>query len=70
MTRDITITGYQETEVALKNCTPFTKCITKIDEKTIDDVEDGFILKNKQLILMQILLIPIILNLLNIRLIY
>ena len=70
MTRDITITGYQETEVALKNFTPFTKCITKIDEKTIDDVEDGFILKNKQLILMQILLIPIILNLLNIRLIY
>ena len=70
MTRDITITGYQETEVASKNCTPFTKCIAKIDEKTIDDVEDGFILKNKQLILMQILLIPVILNLLNISLIY
>ena len=23
-----------------KNCAPFTKCITKIDETTIDDAED------------------------------
>ena len=28
------------TIAAFKNCTPFIKCITKIDETTIDDVED------------------------------
>ena len=27
-------------EVALKNFEPFTKCITKIDETTIDDPEN------------------------------
>ena len=25
------------TQVALKNCVPFTKCITKIDGTTVDD---------------------------------
>ena len=28
------------TQVAFKNCTPCTKCITKIDGTTIDDAED------------------------------
>ena len=28
------------TQVAFKNCAPFTKCFTKIDETTIDDAED------------------------------
>ena len=28
------------TQVVFKNCAPFTKCITKIDGTTIDDVED------------------------------
>ena len=28
------------TLVALKNCVPFTKCITQIDGTTIDDAED------------------------------
>ena len=28
------------TELAFKNCAPFTKCITKIDGTTIDDAED------------------------------
>ena len=37
---DITITGAAVTEVAFKNCAPFTKCFTKIDETTIDDAED------------------------------
>ena len=37
---DITITGHKETQVAFKNWAPFTKCITKIDETTIDDAED------------------------------
>ena len=38
---DITITGRNiATEVAFKNCEPFTKCITKIDKTTIDDAEN------------------------------
>ena len=37
---DITIIGHQVTQVAFKNCAPFTKCITKIDEKTTDDAEN------------------------------
>ena len=36
---DVTIVGHQVTHVAFKNCTPFTKCITKIDGATIDDAE-------------------------------
>ena len=37
------ITTYRRallTQIAFKNCAPFTKCITKIDGITIDDVED------------------------------
>ena len=34
------IIGHQVTQVAFKNCAPFTKCITKVDETTIDDAED------------------------------
>ena len=37
---NITIIGHQATQAAFKNCTPFTKCITKIDRTTIDDAED------------------------------
>ena len=37
---DITITAAGATQVAFKNCAPFTKCITKIDGTTIDDAED------------------------------
>ena len=37
---NITIIGHQVTQVAFKNCAPFTKCITKIDGTTIDDAED------------------------------
>ena len=29
-----------KTPVAFENCAPFTKCIIKIGEKTIDDAED------------------------------
>ena len=36
---DITVTA-ATTQVAFKNCAPFTKCITKIDGTTIDDAED------------------------------
>ena len=36
---DITVTEHRETQVAYKNCEPFTKCITKIDETIIDDAE-------------------------------
>ena len=91
---DIAVVGHQATQVAFKNCTPFTKCITRIDETTIDGAEDldlvmpmqnligyssnyseatrsyGFILKMRQLILMQILLMIIILNLSTKRLNY
>ena len=37
---DITVVAAPSTQVAFKNCTPFTKCVTKIDETTIDDAED------------------------------
>ena len=30
---DITIIGHQVTQVAYKNCAPFTKCITKLMEQ-------------------------------------
>ena len=37
---NITIIGHQVTQVAFKNCAPFTKCVTKITGTTIDDAED------------------------------
>ena len=37
---NVTIKGHQATQVAFKNCAPFTKFITQIDETTIDDAED------------------------------
>ena len=70
---NIAIIGHQVTQVACKNCAPFTKCITKIEGTTIDDAEQdvyGFIQKMKQLILLQILQTLLILNLSCIRLHY
>ena len=37
---NITIIGHQVTQVALKNCAPFTKCIAKIDGIKLEDAED------------------------------
>ena len=38
---DIVTTVHKNpTPVAFKNCAPFTKCITKINETTVDDAED------------------------------
>ena len=37
---NVTIKRHQATQVAFKNCAPFTKFITQIDETTIDDAED------------------------------
>ena len=37
---DITVVAAPASQVAFTNCAPFTKCITKIDETTIDDAED------------------------------
>ena len=37
---DITVVAAPATQVAFKNCAPFTKCITKIDGTTIDDAKD------------------------------
>ena len=37
---NITIKGHQSTQVAFKNCAPFTKCITKIDGTRIDDAQN------------------------------
>ena len=37
---NITIVGHQITQVAFKNCGPFTKCITKNDGTKLDDAED------------------------------
>ena len=40
VTGNITVTGGDaNTKVAFKNCTPFTKCITEINETFIDDAE-------------------------------
>ena len=36
---DITGVAAPPTQGAFKNCAPFTKCITKTDETTIDDAE-------------------------------
>ena len=40
VTGDITIIGHQVTQVAFKNCAPFTKSITKIDGTVIHDPEN------------------------------
>ena len=37
---DITVEVVHATQVAFKNCAPFTKYITKTDRTTIDDDED------------------------------
>ena len=37
---DITVIAAPATQVVFKSCAPSTKCITKIDETTIDDAED------------------------------
>ena len=37
---NITIKGHEATQVAFKNCAPFTKYIRKINGTTIDDAED------------------------------
>ena len=37
---DITVTAAGTTQVAFKNCGPFTKCITRIDGTTINDAEN------------------------------
>ena len=39
VTGDITVVAAPAIQVAIKNCAPFTKCISKIDG-TIDDAED------------------------------
>ena len=36
---EITVAAAIETQVAFKNCAPFTKCITKIDGTTVDNAE-------------------------------
>ena len=36
----ITLVAAPATQVAFKNCAPFTKCITKTDEATRDDSGD------------------------------
>ena len=38
--RDITVMAVPTTQVAFKNCLPFTKCITKIVETEIDDAKN------------------------------
>ena len=46
---NITIIGHQVTQIAFKNCAPFTKCITKTDGTTTDDAED-LVMQMKNLI--------------------
>ena len=40
---DITVTVAPSTQVSIKNCALFTKCITKRDGTTIDDAEDLYL---------------------------
>ena len=40
VTGDITVPAAPEAQVLSESCTPFTKCITKIDRTTIDDAEN------------------------------
>ena len=47
VTGDNTIVGNNGHTVAFKNCAPFTKCIRKIDETTIDDPEDLDLVRSK-----------------------
>ena len=48
---DVAATVAPATQVAFKNCAPFTKCITKIDGTTIDDAEDlGLVMQMYNLI--------------------
>ena len=37
---DVTVIAALATQVAFKNCAPFTKCTSKIDETKIDDAEN------------------------------
>ena len=37
---DNSVAAANATQISFKNCAPFTKCIKKIDETTIDDAED------------------------------
>ena len=37
---EVTITGHPVTQIAFKNCAPFTKRVTKIDATTIDNAEN------------------------------
>ena len=37
---DITVIRHHVTQLVFKNCATFTKCITKINGKTIDDAEN------------------------------
>ena len=37
---DFTVVAVHGTQVAFRNCTPFTKCISKNDRTTIDDAKD------------------------------
>ena len=75
---DITVIEDSGTQVAFKNCTPFTNCITKIYGTTIDDAGDLHLVmpmhnslecspNYSQLILMLMLRIVMVLNLLSIN---
>ena len=37
---DFTVVAVYGTQVAFRNCAPFTKCISKNDRTTIDDAKD------------------------------
>ena len=36
----MTVIAAPTTQVSLKNCAPFTKCITEIDQTTVGDAND------------------------------
>ena len=69
---DNTVIAAPATQVSFKNCTPFTRCIKKIDTTTVDVAEDldlvipTYNLKMKQLIL--VLILKTLMNLSYIRL--
>ena len=43
VTGDITVAVVSATQAAFKNCAPVKKCITKIDETTVDDAGNSYL---------------------------
>ena len=59
VTGNITLIGHQETQVAFKNCAPFTNCIPKIDRTRMVDAENLDLVMPMYNLIVQIVLKPL-----------